>query len=115
MNDEHEKEDEQAKELKRLFNEVQNGESKAEKTDEVRPVRETGEVREIDILNLPPRKEVHSNTKHRTTFKINGALLRLIIVILLLILVIAGMYYMWGNDVLEIFNHYEATIKGAKP
>ncbi|WP_174613629.1 hypothetical protein [Virgibacillus ihumii] len=89
-------------ELKRLLDEVQSGENNHkphqtnESTDSVK--KERG----IDVLNLPPRKDVHSAAKSRKRVKINHALFRLIFVIILIIIVLGGIFYLWGEEVLNL-------------
>jgi len=87
-------EQDQASELRKLINEV-------EVPDTEKARKKEKNEREIDILNLPPRKDVHHSKKSKTRMKLNSPVLRLIFVILLMIVVIAGTIYLFVNDGLE--------------
>lgn len=80
----------QAEELQRLFQNIQDqsGHGKEEEKDEKMPT-----VPKVDVLNLPPRKEVHR--PHQTGFKIKfrRPLLRFVFVLLLLILITVAVLY----------------------
>src|SRR5690625_8023912 len=91
--------------LEKLLNEVQHHGSEQEqepKEDLVRQER----VQKIDVLNLPPRKEVHSKTKLRTRIKFGKETGRLFVVLLILIVLITGVYAYWGNGLKEILNQF---------
>ncbi|MCT1576013.1 hypothetical protein M3E13_06955 [Oceanobacillus kimchii] len=47
---------------------------------------------EMDILNLPPRKDVHYNSK-RMRLKLNFSLFRLIMVIIILSVLVSGILW----------------------
>ncbi|GGK06502.1 hypothetical protein GCM10007063_31330 [Lentibacillus kapialis] len=89
-------------ELQKILDEVEN--AGQVETEEKKPVIEpkTGTKRDVDILNLPPRKEVHGNHNKRTKLKISGASLRLIFVILILILGVS--FYLWGGELIDVIN-----------
>lgn len=98
--------DDQAAELRKLFDEVQGAndlqaEKNQDSTEENDSVPVSEPTREIDILNLPPRKEVHSNTKKRTSFKISRPLVRLSTVIIVLAIIIFVAYYLWGAELIQ--------------
>lgn len=57
--------------------------------------------RDIDILNLPPRKEVHSTKKSKTHFKISRPMLRLILISVVIIVIIAGVVYLMETEHLQ--------------
>lgn len=109
MSEKHTKQDDQAAELRKLFNEVQ-GISTNDLKEEQKPEAETKiesnesfeSNRKIDILDLPPRKEVHSNSKNRTKLKMSRPFLRFSIFILILILVIFAVFYVWGNELIQL-------------
>ena len=75
----------QANELRNLFREIE------ESIPDHYPVREK---EEIDVLNLPPRKEVHSQNK-RFKFKVSKASIRLTLLILIFL---GGVLYFGQND-----------------
>ncbi|SDQ53756.1 hypothetical protein SAMN05216232_2027 [Virgibacillus subterraneus] len=97
----------QANELRKLFNEVQeeseqsvpvdDGEDEGSETEQ--------EERDVDILNLPPRKEVHSTNNKRTRVKLSGASLRLVIVVVIFLAFLGGAYYLWGQELMEVITN----------
>ncbi|NBJ70466.1 MULTISPECIES: hypothetical protein [Clostridia] len=56
---------------------------------------------DTDILNLPPRKEVHRRKKQSTRLKIGHPLQRLLFIILLLVVIIVGAYFFIGEELLS--------------
>ncbi|MFZ3577054.1 hypothetical protein [Virgibacillus sp. DJP39] len=105
----------QANELRKLINEVQdNKSSETPKEDnatvsgnltydlESTSFEENENSRTADILNLPPRKEIHSNQNHSIKLKVSRPLLRISAVILTLVIVLLGVYYVWGNDLIKL-------------
>lgn len=94
----------QAEDLRSLFDEVQAASEKHSLPDH--DDKESAEMpeREVDILNLPPRKEVHSVKQGRTHVKFSSALLRLIFVIVSIVLVIGGSFILFGDELVNIFN-----------
>lgn len=56
---------------------------------------------DTDILNLPPRKEVHRHKKQSTRIKIGHPLQRLLFIIFLLVLIIVGAYFFIGDELLS--------------
>lgn len=89
----------QAAKLKELFNEVRQGEVEHQ-NEQVELLEESEPTRKINVLNLPPRKEIHSNKKRRTRLKIGKPLKRFLIVIFILIVILAGAYYTWGEELI---------------
>lgn len=92
--------------LRFLLDEVQQGEK--EEKNQVAAIDETEvQKREVDVLNLPPRKEVHRK-KQRTHLKMGspGApLLRFLIVFILLLGVLAGAYLIWGEELITVISN----------
>ncbi|WP_156520665.1 hypothetical protein [Oceanobacillus sp. Castelsardo] len=80
--------EDQASELRSLLDGMEN-EKKWKKEDPQKAI--------IDVLNLPPRKEFHTN-KSRARFKIDNHLIRLIIVVIIAALLI-GAYYFIGENI----------------
>ncbi|WP_100010770.1 hypothetical protein [Lentibacillus sediminis] len=56
---------------------------------------------EIDVLNLPPRKEVHGQ-KNSTSLKVSRPLLRFLFVVVLLLVILAGAFIVWGDEWLPL-------------
>ncbi|MEC5422435.1 hypothetical protein QGM71_02880 [Virgibacillus sp. C22-A2] len=96
--------DDQAEELRKLLSEVQQGE-KGRPSQQANLDDEVVYEREIDILELPPRKEVHGTKKKRTQIKLSRPLLRFLIVIILLLLVLTGVYYLWADEIITILSN----------
>ncbi|MFC3038952.1 hypothetical protein ACFOGI_01630 [Virgibacillus xinjiangensis] len=61
--------------------------------------------REMDILDLPPRKEVHGGSKSRIRLKVSLPLFRLIVVILLILGLSAGLYWAGNEGLLGSLSH----------
>ncbi|WP_164668737.1 hypothetical protein [Virgibacillus doumboii] len=99
--------EEHTDELRNLLDEVQGSSEKPlpEENDDKEETNDTDE-REVDILNLPPRKEVHNSDNGRVHFKFSGALLRLIFVIVIIVLVVGGSYILLGDELIEIYNSF---------
>ncbi|MBU5466290.1 hypothetical protein KQI49_05515 [Virgibacillus sp. MSJ-26] len=91
--------EDQATELRKLISEVEAKDDVKNPTNEERKQEPR---RQIDILDLPPRKEIHSKKKSRVHFKLNRSVLRLIVVFLLVAAVIVGVIYLFENDLLQL-------------
>ncbi len=52
----------------------------------------------IDVLNLPPRREVHKDNTSRMKLSLSKGLFRLIMTIVVLVLIIGLAYYFLGED-----------------
>lgn len=104
MNDNHEH-DNQASELKSLFEEVQKNESSMQRDRKEKEVEQTTDIREIDLLNLPPRKEVHGKDNKWTRLKISKPLRRLLFVTVVLLVLFGFIYYFWNEIFIDIFFH----------
>lgn len=95
----HEKEENQAGKLQQLFEEVNNQPKKDPMNEELKKE----DYIEVDVLNLPPRKEVHTNPKSRLQFTFNRPFIRITVVLILLIAILATMYFLMGEQLLQIF------------
>lgn len=91
-------------ELKKLVEEITDGGDTSanktgpdEQTDKKQMVH--SQTREMDILNLPPRKEVHGKTNQRIRWQVSGPLVRMLLVIVIIIAVLAGLYYVGGGNI----------------
>lgn len=87
--------EDQAEELRNLINKVE-GQTRKQVSEQ------DDSERDIDILNLPPRKEIHGSSKIRINFKFSDPLLRLILVFLVVIGVIIGAVYLFNHDYLKL-------------
>ncbi|MFD1850514.1 hypothetical protein [Oceanobacillus bengalensis] len=63
---------------------------------------EKEEKREFDILNLPPRKEVHTINRF-TGVKFSAPLIQFLTVIVIIGIILAGAYYYWGEEIMNLF------------
>ncbi|QDP40492.1 LysM peptidoglycan-binding domain-containing protein [Radiobacillus deserti] len=79
------------------------------------------EDKEVNILELPPRSQVHSNTKSKVKWKISFPLVRFLVLLFLIITVLILTYRIWGEDFLqtsdkenEETNELEEVIVGEK-
>lgn len=100
------KHDDQEMELRKLLDEVQQSETDIPSPENNENKEVPEEKRDVDILDLPPRKEVHSHNKKRTRFKISSALVRLFTVIIILVLLLAGTFYLWGEGLRNIITNF---------
>lgn len=111
MNTEKVNQEDQATQLKKLFNELQQNEDNVEEYEQNEDilinnkVDETEDELKIDVLNLPPRKEVHSANRVRTKLKLGRPMIRLIFVFTVLVIVIASAYYFFGEELIAIINN----------
>lgn len=101
MSDKTNEHNDQAEQLKQIFEELQKHEVKSDESSNHEQNGEEYTIPKIDVLNLPPRKEVHSNHS-RTRITMSKPLLRLLIVILLMISILFGAYYIWGEELINL-------------
>jgi hypothetical protein len=98
----HKKERDQAEELRRLVYDVQ---SNQEDNDDQHVKDFETEEREIDILNLPPRKEVHGIKQQRVRLKTSKSLKRFLLVIMILIIIVGSIYYFYNEELIQFFSN----------
>lgn len=80
---------EETDELKALLAEVSKVQ-KPEKKENTQPI--------IDVLNLPPRTDVHKSKSTRMKIKIKSPVARFIFVLLIISVIIFLAYYYLGDD-----------------
>ena len=97
----NEKEDNQALKLQQLFSEVNNQD--LDKAEEQKEHKEQTLI-EIDVLNLPPRSEVHQKTSVRFQMDIRSPIWRFLLVILFILGGIGIVYYFFGDQMIMIFS-----------
>lgn len=83
----------QADELKQLFEEIER-----EQSNHLHIY--TDDEPKIDILNLPPRKEVHNQEQKLLRIPLNKSLLRFLFVIILIGIIL---YVLITNDYINLF------------
>lgn len=88
----------QAAKLQQLFSEVNNQpiEEKKEKVTEEQLI-------EVDVLNLPPRSQVHQSTNMSLRLDINRPLWRFLTVIIVLLIIASLVYFLFGEQVIDFF------------
>lgn len=91
----------QAEQLQKIFDELQQNTVESEEISN-EPAVDDDSMPKIDVLNLPPRKEVHSNENVRIRFSISRPFLRFLTVIILIVAIIFGAYFIWGDDLINI-------------
>ncbi|SFA73339.1 hypothetical protein SAMN04488072_101292 [Lentibacillus halodurans] len=89
----------QASELRKLLDEVEGDSEQEVRAGGTTPALDTEP--EVDILNLPPRKEVHNRYNKRTKLKISSASKRLLLVMIILLLLFGTTFYLWGEELLD--------------
>ncbi|MFD2045890.1 hypothetical protein ACFSTA_13130 [Ornithinibacillus salinisoli] len=95
----------QAEQLRAILSEMQEQANASNKEKEYHsPNRNTEEEKqdEIDILNLPPRKEIHKNKKSGIQWKVSRPLIRFLFVSL----IIAGIvvWVIWSEEIISFFH-----------
>lgn len=84
----------QAEKLQQLFEEI-NNRPLQEKENTEKKVEE--DFIEVDVLNLPPRKEVHTKPKTRLYFHFKRPYIRFLIVFILIIVFIVTLFLTIGE------------------
>lgn len=106
MSEKTKEHNDQADELRKLFNEVQEESVQSAPVNKVESENEGSEIehheRGVDILNLPPRSQVHSTSNKRTRVKLSRASQRLIIVVVIFLAFLGGAFYLWGQELMEV-------------
>lgn len=97
MRDEHK--DNQAAKLEQLFLEVSNPELDKKKLEE----KEPDELVEVDVLQLPPRSEVHKTSKSSLHLSFHAPVWRFVLVIIFLVAVAWLLYGFYGEEMIEFF------------
>lgn len=102
----------QALELDEMIENEQIEKEEIEKTAEGVAVEEITPVareikfayEEIDVLNLPPRSEVHSQSKTRLSVSLKKPTARFILVLLFLIVIMAVIYFFYEDEIMTFIN-----------
>ena len=72
-----------------------------QETEEIEPITDHHND-DIDVLNLPPRKQVHDEKKAKFQLKINIAFVRFIAIVIFIIAILIFSYKYWGDFFLGI-------------
>lgn len=94
-------EENQAEKLQQLFAEVVN-QTEENKTHKMN--NSTDNFIEVDVLNLPPRSEVHKSPKRKLYIHFGSPFTRLLSVVLVLVLIIGFIYFIAGEQILLFFS-----------
>jgi|SRR5690625_753698 len=97
-----EHEENQAEKLQQLFAEVTNQPNNNKNREEDK--EENANLIEVDVLNLPPRSEVHQQPKRKLYIRFKSPLTRLLIILLLLFVTIGIIYYIAGEQIIMLLN-----------
>lgn len=91
------KEEDQANELRTLFQDIEEGNENDEElfADQI--------INEIDVLNLPPRKEVHTKNK-RTKIKLSKPLLRFLFTVIIVLAGLGTAIYVWQDEITTLLH-----------
>ncbi|MDY0396541.1 hypothetical protein ACFSMW_04800 [Virgibacillus halophilus] len=73
----------------------------------VQPEQDEIQIREMDVLNLPPRSEVHQHAETSFHLKLKRPLARFIIVVLLLVLLCVGGIYLQKTGIIDIISIFK--------
>ncbi len=103
MNEKTNERSDQAEQLKQIFDELQQNETKSDGLSNDEQYKDDYSIPKIDVLNLPPRKEVHSKNV-RTRISISRPFLRLLSVIILIVVISFGAYFIWGEELIVLIN-----------
>ncbi len=105
MNEKTKEHNDQADELRKLFNEVQEESLQSAPINKSEDENEGSETKQhergVDILDLPPRSQVHSTNNKRTRLKLSNASQRLIVVVLIFLAFLGGAFYLWGQELMK--------------
>src|SRR5690625_219297 len=94
----------QAEQLKQIFDELQQNKVKSDELPNVNRQTDNDSIPKIDVLNLPPRKEVHDHNKVRTRLSMSRPFLRFLSVIILIVAIILSAYFIWGEELMIIID-----------
>ncbi|MFS0751550.1 hypothetical protein [Oceanobacillus sp. 1P07AA] len=89
----------QAEDLRKAVEELNDSSNEEFNSDSIQTSKH--KELEMDILNLPPRKDVHYNSK-RMRFKLNFSLFRLIMIIIILSVLVSGVLWIVDSNIFFI-------------
>lgn len=90
-------EDDQANELRNVLQAI---EQESDSNDEHVKARDEDD---IDVLNLPPRKEIHTNKK-RAGIKFSRPFIRFICFTLIILLCLGAAFYIWQGELTSLLH-----------
>lgn len=96
-----EQKDNQAKKLQQLFAEV-NNQGNMEETEEPKS-KSAPEFVEVDVLQLPPRSEIHQSSKWSIHVNIKSPGIRFSIIVCVLLAILCILYFFIGDNIIIFF------------
>lgn len=100
----HKHESNQAEKLQQLFTEITDQEKIMKQEENDIYVEETVTYKEIDVLNLPPRSEVHKKSKWHFKVRFSAPIVRFSFFVLIVILIIAIVLSFYFDEIPFISN-----------
>ena len=91
------KEEDQANELRSLLQDIEEG------TENDKEPFADQMINEIDVLNLPPRKEVHTKNK-RVKLKMSKPFLRFLFTIIIVLTGLGTAIYVWQDEITTLLH-----------
>lgn len=103
MSDKTNEYEDQAEQLKQIFDELQQNAPNSDQPSNEQEVIDDS-IPKIDILNLPPRREIHDDNHTRTRLSISRPFLRFLSIIIFVIIIVFGAYFFWGEELILIID-----------
>jgi len=100
----HKHESNQAEKLQQLFTEITKQEKITKQEENDVFIEESMTYKEIDVLNLPPRSEVHKKSKWRFNIRFHAPIVRFSFFVLIFILILAIVLFFYF-DKLPFMSH----------
>ncbi|RFA37220.1 hypothetical protein CAI16_01710 [Virgibacillus dokdonensis] len=101
MNTEHNPTRDQAKQLRRKVQEINETDSNT-----MEQVPDSKQEKDIDVLNLPPRKETHQQKKQTIRLRISNPTQRFLFIVFFILLIIVGAYFIIGDKLFTTISFY---------
>lgn len=99
-----EEKDDQASLLRQQIEAVQNHNS-TESAEIEHKTTDTDKDWQVNVLDLPPRSEIHAEKEAKVKLKISFALIRLVVILFLIIVGFILTYHFWGDQFLHSAEH----------
>lgn len=96
----------QDEELTTLLSDINNPEKNSHTTKQAAK-NKSGSSQKIDVLDLPPRKEVHNNKSKRIKIRFTSPYIRVVVIVLLIMMIFASGFYIWAGELKEMIQHID--------
>ncbi|MDC3413082.1 LysM peptidoglycan-binding domain-containing protein [Aquibacillus sp. 3ASR75-11] len=90
--------DDQAYQLRTLMDKINEKQAQQENLKVASPAVEKNEETSFNVLNLPPRSQIHTAKKTRVKWKFNLLLIRFLFVLFFIIIGLVVTYNYWGEE-----------------